>query len=298
VAQSPLVGSASRTKISKVKKKVRSADPTRNASAKPKTSLSESAGFSLQKLRAGVAPYRLHWFPRLRSTNDHAAALRQRGKLFAPAIVLTGNQVAGRGRGGNKWWSSACILTVSFALPVYERLAAQELPLIAGMAVRNTAAMLTGERHIELKWPNDILHNGAKLAGILCERVDKIDLVGIGLNINLDPAEAPKILRDRITSLWSIAGKKLDPTEVLIALAAQLHQMMRKRMEQPFKVFVKEYEQHDALAGKQITVIPAGDETPITGRCEGIDETGRLLVRQRGTLHRVIAGHVIITPRK
>src|SRR5438270_7466674 len=78
--------------------------------------------FNLTALRAGVKPFRLHWFPTLRSTNDHAAAMRKRGELFAPAIVLTGRQTAGRGRGSNTWWSGAAgMLTVTFVFPVDEQ---------------------------------------------------------------------------------------------------------------------------------------------------------------------------------
>src|SRR5690242_523738 len=74
--------------------------------------------FCLSRLRQQIKPFRLYWYPRLRSTNDHAAALRKRGELFAPAMVLTGHQTAGRGRGTNTWWSHRGSLTVTFALPV------------------------------------------------------------------------------------------------------------------------------------------------------------------------------------
>src|SRR5436309_1660093 len=57
------------------------------------------SSFDLARLRVGIKPFKLHWFPRLRSTNDHAAELRRRKELFAPAAVLTGRQLAGRGRG-------------------------------------------------------------------------------------------------------------------------------------------------------------------------------------------------------
>ena len=73
--------------------------------------------FDPARLIKELKPFRLHFFPRLRSTNDHAAILRKRGDLFAPAIVLTPNQIAGRGRGRNTWWSTQGALTVTFAMP-------------------------------------------------------------------------------------------------------------------------------------------------------------------------------------
>ena len=95
--------------------------------------------FQLGRLRAAVKPFRLYFFPTVRSTNDHAARLRRRGKLFAPAIVLTPRQIAGRRRGANTWFSKAgsgASLTVTFALAVRERIPAQEVPILAGLAMR------------------------------------------------------------------------------------------------------------------------------------------------------------------
>src|SRR5688500_14403447 len=126
-----------------------------------------SSSFDLARLRTGLKPFRLYWFPRLRSTNDHAAVLRKRRELFAPAVVLTGNQLAGRGRGSNKWWSDGGVLTVTFAMPIEEHLAAYQIPLAAGLAVRNAAADLSRQDSISLKWPNDVLYEGRKLAGLL-----------------------------------------------------------------------------------------------------------------------------------
>jgi BirA family transcriptional regulator, biotin operon repressor / biotin---[acetyl-CoA-carboxylase] ligase len=257
------------------------------------------SGFSLTRLRAGLKPFRLYWFGRLRSTNDHAARLRRTGKLYAPAVVLTAHQSAGRGRGKNSWWSgkggaAGEVLTATFALPIQERLAPQELPLIAGLAVRQAAVELTGSQNIQLKWPNDVMSDGLKFAGILCERVSNVDLVGIGMNVNLDPRRAPVSLREQITSLFGIGGKRLDMTDVLLAVARHLGQLVRRRMDQPFAVFARQFERYDALAGKRVLIVPPAGEKPIDGRCEGIDSSGRLLVRRRGTLHKIVAGHVMI----
>jgi BirA family transcriptional regulator, biotin operon repressor / biotin---[acetyl-CoA-carboxylase] ligase len=256
--------------------------------------MTNDPSYNLARLRAELKPFRLYWFPRLRSTNDHAARLRRHGRLYAPAVVLTGRQIAGRGRGSNTWWSNAGAMTVTFAVPMRDKVPPQELPLIAGLAVRAAAAQLTGERDIQLKWPNDVLHDGQKLAGLLCERVSNVDLIGIGLNVNVDPADAPKPLQRRLTSLLCIAGKTFDINEVLIALAGKLHREIRRRVELPFSDFVREYAHHDALAGKTVVVSGAPGEPAVVGRCEGVDVAGRLMVRQRGKLHAIVAGTVEI----
>jgi BirA family biotin operon repressor/biotin-[acetyl-CoA-carboxylase] ligase len=239
-----------------------------------------------------VLPFHLHWFPRLRSTNDHAALLRKRGRFFAPAIVLTGHQTAGRGRGGNSWWSTGGVITATFALAVEENLPAGELPLIAGLAARAAAAEMTGRQDIQLKWPNDVLFGRRKLAGLLCERVNKLDLIGIGMNVNLDPKAAPGALSQTITSLAAIRGGMVDQTQALIALAGQLHRRMKDRRRQPFGVFLAEYHEHHALLGRRVRILADSASPAITGKVEGIDPQARLLVRDRGTLHRIVAGHV------
>jgi len=251
--------------------------------------------YQLQRLRTGLLPFRLHYFPRLQSTNDHAARLRRGDKLFAPAAVLAGRQTAGRGRGDNTWWSPPGCITITFVVPTEENLPAQELPLIAGLALRNAAAEVIGDdQSIQLKWPNDLLYRGRKLAGLLCERINGIDLIGIGLNVNVNPAKAPKPLREIITSLSAITGQaKLDPTDVLIRVAGQLHRMLLRRREHSFAGFVAEYSRHHALPGKRVTVI-VPHEPAITGRCQGIDDAGRLLVKSGRVLHRIVAGHVVL----
>jgi BirA family transcriptional regulator, biotin operon repressor / biotin---[acetyl-CoA-carboxylase] ligase len=248
--------------------------------------------FALSPLRSQIKPFRLHWFPRLRSTNDHAATLRKRGELYAPAMVLTGHQLAGRGRGSHTWWSGPGCLTVTFVLPIEEHLSPHQIPLLAGLAVRNAAAEIAGDQKISLKWPNDVLYEGRKLAGLLCERVHKADLVGLGLNVNVDPRKAPAALRDRIASLSTIAGKPLDMTAALITIARHLNVTLLHRDERLFAESLRAYDARHALLGRRVTIVDNGHGAPVTGRCEGLDSTGRLLLRDRKTLHRIVAGQV------
>jgi BirA family biotin operon repressor/biotin-[acetyl-CoA-carboxylase] ligase len=248
--------------------------------------------FNLSHLRSALKPFRLYWYPRLRSTNDHAAALRRRGDLFAPAVVLTGHQTAGRGRGNNAWWSAAGCLTVTFVLATDEQVEPHQVPLLAGLAVRNAAAELTGDNGINLKWPNDLLYNGRKLGGLLCERVMKADLIGLGLNVNVDPKSAPRALRDRVTSLRAITGEAFDMTHSLAAIARHLYQAVSRGGERPFAEVLREYDAHHSLLGQKISIVTGDGVPPITGRCEGLDDMGRLLLRSRAKLNHIISGQV------
>ena len=103
--------------------------------------------FDLSALRERLKPFKLHWYPTLHSTSDEAADLRRRGDLFTPALILAGEQTAGRGRGHNSWWSAAGSLTVTFALAVDSMIQPYQLPLIAGLAAQRRRGTERRQRH-------------------------------------------------------------------------------------------------------------------------------------------------------
>lgn len=246
--------------------------------------------YNLSLLRSSLRPFRLHWFPTLRSTNDHAVVLRRRGRLYAPAVVLTGRQTAGRGRGTNLWWSPAGTITVTFVRAIDETLQPQQIPLIVGIAVRRACVELTGDDGIQLKWPNDLLYNGRKLAGILCERIERADLIGLGLNACTDIAKMPRGLQARVTSLSAIAGKPIGVTETLVGVAKHLHRLLSRPDERQLAKLLPEYDQHHALVGRRVTIVqPDGS---VSGVVTGLDDTGRLLLKDGRTIHRIISGQV------
>jgi BirA family biotin operon repressor/biotin-[acetyl-CoA-carboxylase] ligase len=225
--------------------------------------------------------------------------LRRRGELYAPAVVLTGRQTAGRGRGDHSWWSGKGCLTVTFVMPVDDPSHGYRIPLIAGLAARNAAAEVAGSNALLLKWPNDLVCTGPrptqlrKLAGLLCERVHGVDLIGLGLNVSLAPASAPPGLRGRVASLSELAGRPLDLTDALIAVARHLYRALSAQSDITFADQLKEYDSHHALIGRKLSVVGRG-AARVAGRCEGLDEMGRLLIRSGPKLHRVIAGQVVL----
>jgi BirA family biotin operon repressor/biotin-[acetyl-CoA-carboxylase] ligase len=243
----------------------------------------------LDNLRRALAPVSLHVFPSLPSTNTHAAAMIERGELVPPAAVLAERQTAGRGRGTNAWWSGAGSLTVTFCYPGVDVARLPLLPLAAGLAVRQVAAEASGKPAVALKWPNDVLLDGRKLAGILCERVRDVDLVGIGLNVNCRTDDLPPELRESSACL-ATGPDPLDLDTVLLALTRAL-ETWRTRLADP--AMVETYNRHHALTGRVVQVASPG-EPALTGRCEGIDADGRLLVRTPDGLRRILAGQVRI----
>jgi biotin-(acetyl-CoA carboxylase) ligase len=121
-------------------------------------------------------------------------------------------------------------------------------------------------------------------------------MVGLGLNVNLDSALAsvPPDLRERVTSLSELSGRDIDLTLALCTVASHLHRVISRRAEHPFEQVLREYDAHHALVGRTVSVRDGAEGVSVTGRCEGMDDMGRLLLRARSGLHRVISGQVTI----
>jgi BirA family biotin operon repressor/biotin-[acetyl-CoA-carboxylase] ligase len=212
------------------------------------------------------------------STNDVA---RERAREGAPewSVVLADSQTAGRGRQGNVWISPPGNLCMSVLLrPALE--AVGLLPLMGGVAVAEAASQwgVTAQ----LKWPNDAVVGERKLAGILAEaassggQVESV-VLGIGVNLQLDPAEAPAELRATLTSVKRETGRSISPAEaadaVLGRLAVWYHALAR---EGPPPLLEAWRRRSVPWWGRRVEVFSA--ETRVAGTALDIDAAGRLVL--------------------
>jgi BirA family biotin operon repressor/biotin-[acetyl-CoA-carboxylase] ligase len=201
---------------------------------------------------------RLH----LRETDSTNLRARELAAAGAPhgTLVTAGEQSAGRGRQGRTWTAPAGrALLMSLVVRDPPRL----LPLVAAVAVADTV----GEG-AQIKWPNDVLVGGRKVAGILVEGRPQEGwaVLGIGLNVALRPEDLPGELRDRAT------GMGLEPADVDRVLADLLSRL-EARVAQPVAAMLGAWRARDVLCGCEISW-NAG-----SGTAEGVDDAGRLLVR-------------------
>ena len=162
--------------------------------------------------------------------------------------------------------------------------------------MRSALDELVGSGTILLKWPNDLLlRDGRKVAGVLCERVHKADLIGVGVNVNVPRSRFPRALRARCGSLMERNSRPLPLNDVVARLARHLHLRLTQHTEHHFGQLLREYDQHHALLGRQVEVTSSMDSEPLAGVCLGLDRMGRLLLRDarnKSRIHRIIAGHV------
>jgi BirA family biotin operon repressor/biotin-[acetyl-CoA-carboxylase] ligase len=206
------------------------------------------------------------------STNARARELAAAGAPHG-TLITAGEQTAGRGRQGRTWSAPpGRALLMSLVLREWPRL----LPLAAALAVAEVVREAT-----TIKWPNDVLLDGRKLAGILVEGRSQEGwmVLGIGLNVALRPDDFPPELRDTAATL----GR--DPAEVESALH-ELLAALDEWLSVPHDDVVTAFRARDALAGREVSWADG------SGVAEGIDGDGRLLVRTGDELVTLDAGEV------
>jgi BirA family biotin operon repressor/biotin-[acetyl-CoA-carboxylase] ligase len=249
--------------------------------------------YDLKRLEDQVRPLTLRHARVITSTNDWAKKDVESGLIQAPALLIADHQSAGRGRGTNTWWSAIGNITATFVVSPNQHVAFGLVPLLAGLAVRRALVRLTGCEQIGLKWPNDLVVGQRKSAGLLCERLQRMDLIGVGVNVNAGSREAPATLRERITSLRELTGNVWDLADVVGEISREVHQVFLLKSEQAVHKMLREYALHHWPTGKDIELIDSDRKPRVRGRCGGIDPQGRLIVKTNEETHYLLTGSII-----
>lgn len=198
-----------------------------------------------------------------------------------PGDVFTADfQTAGRGRLDHKWLSAPGENLMMSAVLDVEGLSPEHvvtLPLVVGLAVlRGLSPFISSSNVLSLKWPNDILVDGRKLSGILCERHG--DCVIAGLGVNVLQRKFAKEIENRAISL-SLLGSVPSIAEVRDAILASLGELYEVWRTQGFDSLYPAIAAHDYLRGQTLGVLQTDDDTaPVRGLCGGIQPDGSLLV--------------------
>ncbi|MCG8547161.1 MAG: biotin--[acetyl-CoA-carboxylase] ligase [Alphaproteobacteria bacterium] len=233
----------------------------------------------------------------LPSTNDEATRMAQDGAA-AGTVVWAHRQTAGRGRRGRAWDSPTGNLFCSVLLrPGVPPAVAAQLSLVAAVAVADiAAAVLNADAVVEQKWPNDVLVDGAKIAGILLEssgatgsRVDWI-VIGMGLNVQSSPVDT----ETSSTSLREQGAADVSVTGVLGRLLTCLQARYAQWETAGVAPIRAAWLDRARGVGQPITVrLP---EAVMEGRFADMDETGALILEMPdGQRRRVTAGDVFFS---
>ena len=248
--------------------------------------------------RLGRIGHRVHWLEKTSSTNDVAARLAELGAEEGTTVIAE-MQTAGRGRHGRVWFSppgaglyvSVIIRPGSGAL--HENNPAGLLTLATGVAIARAVRAVTG-LPAEIKWPNDVLIGGRKLAGILAEAVAQagtLQFVVLGFGVNLQRTAYPAELAMRVTSLEAETNRPADRALVLAEILASIAEQCGALRSGRFDAILSAWRELAAsLRGASVEWdSPAGI---VRGRAEDIDRDGALLVRVGERVERLIAGEV------
>lgn len=212
---------------------------------------------------------------RVHSTND---VLRRRGLAGAPAgaTAIAEHQTGGRGRLGRPWVAPPGQgLLISVLLRPGEAgqaAAAGALPLRVGLAVVRALQEAAGIRTC-IKWPNDVLAGGRKLAGILCEAAGDFVVAGIGINVHQLAGDFPPALRARATSLRIETGNPGDRPRLAGTLLRELAPLFAAPHRPLEPAELAEFAALDALAGHPVAV-----DDVVAGTAAGVDPLGALLI--------------------
>lgn len=250
-------------------------------------------------LRTGRFGRSLRWHAETGSTNADAAAWAADS---APegAVVGTDHQTAGRGRYGRAW-SDAHGLNLLLSVVLRPTLPADRLglvPLAAGVAVAETLATWTTPAEPRLKWPNDVLLDGNKVAGLLLEgsfslRTDPTLVLGLGLNVN--QTDFPPEIAERATSLALEVGRPLPRAPLLADLLLALERRYDALLCGEAAALCADFESRMVGRGREATIAFAGGrDAPLRGTLLGVTHTGALRLATTDGPRTLLAGEVTL----
>lgn len=223
------------------------------------------------------------------TSSDLLARLREGKALSEGAWLVADRQSAGHGRHGRSWSDGAgnfmgsTVVNIRTGDPP-----AASLALVAGLAVHSVVAEAVGQdRQIELKWPNDVLAGGAKLAGVLLEREGQWVVVGIGVNL----AVAPQV-PGRATASVAQLGGAIGRDAFAVRLADGFSQELARWRAAGQPAVIRRWLDLAHPVGTAMIVDVPG-EGPIAGHFSGLDDDGALqLTLVDGTTRTIHAGEV------
>jgi BirA family transcriptional regulator, biotin operon repressor / biotin---[acetyl-CoA-carboxylase] ligase len=191
------------------------------------------------------------------------------------AVVIAERQTAGRGRLGRRWEAPpGTAITASVLLRPPAGAPIQQLSLVGGLAVAETVEDAL-QLSAQIKWPNDVMVNRRKVAGILAEARDGVVVLGIGLNVNQTREQLPQDARVEPASLRTIDGEERDRGPLLADLLARLELHYDAWTSGGLDAVFDGIGSRDFLRGRRIRV---GETEGVAG---GLDRDGRLLVDAR-----------------
>jgi len=241
-------------------------------------------------------PIHITCLERVSSTNDFFKSQDQQHPIFQ--VCLAEMQTKGRGRLGRNWFSPFGQNLYLSCRYFFQKDVSDlgGLSLAVGIAIISALKQLGFDHDIMLKWPNDVMYQGKKFAGILIEvRAETHGLsevvIGVGMNVNAVPDVSAKITQN-VSALSEISGQKCDRNDLAIALIKQLVANITRFEVSGFAAFAERWKEVDYLHGEAITLLQGDHYLP--GIAQGVNDNGYLLLQQGDGVRAFSSGEVSV----
>ncbi len=244
----------------------------------------------IQRVRRALPQHRIEYYETLPSTQPVAIKLAECGAASGTAVVA-GQQTAGVGRYGHSWHSEPDTgLYVSLIVyPPIEPATRPVLTLALGLAVAEAIARTAGLK-CDLRWPNDVMVNGRKLAGILVQLAGNAAVAGIGINVNHE--SFPRDIADVATSICMATGRRYDCADLLAALLQSADAYSKMLNEAGKSAIITAFTRASSYARGKHVRVDMGDRS-VEGITAGLDDYGFLrLLKNDGRMETIVAGGV------
>lgn len=212
-------------------------------------------------------------------------------------VVFAESQTRGRGRRGRVWLSPPGVgLWFSLLLrPPWPPAAVTRITILAAVALVEALDEMAGLA-AQIKWPNDVLMGGRKIAGILTEMETDSDLVRfvtLGIGVNVHAFRLPPELQGVATSVESERGERIRRAELAVALLRRLDRLYRGARDGHFETITRQWGEHSSTLGRRVVISVGGQR--LEGQAMALDENGSLLLRtDHGRIERIVGGDVIL----
>ena len=237
------------------------------------------------------------YYKQLDSTNTEIARLAAQGAVHG-TVVVADAQSAGKGRRGREWESPAGE-NIYMSILLRPNCVPDRAPMLTLVMAYSVAKVLRqlGFSDVQIKWPNDLVHSGKKICGILTEmqlKGSEIDYVVVGVGINVNTSKFPEELKDTATSLYLERGRIFDREAMVESVVEHFDKEYRQFLKQQDLSFLREaYNRMLVNVGREVRVLEPGNE--YIAYAQGINSEGELLVRTReGEEKCIYAGEVSV----
>ena len=252
--------------------------------------MTPGAPLDLEWLRRRMPERELHWLAVTDSTMNEAAKWSAAGAASG-TVVVAEEQTAGKGRAGHGWHSEPAI-GLYLTLILRPAVRGDSLPLLTlatGLAVKEAIESIVGVQ-ADLRWPNDLLINGKKVAGILLTYDSGAVLAGIGINVN--HTRFPEEIASRATSLRLAGKRELSREPLLVRVIEGVERHAQLLLSDGPRAILDAFTQASSyVSGLRVTVDL--DSRTVSGTTAGLDERGFLRLRtDSGELVTILAGGV------